>query len=245
MSNVLRWSMLVVLLCGLSALGIWCANGYDVTIVQKIGSCTFLTRGDIGRTVNLCEAYGVLSMIAIFLVGMAILIPTTRREIPRIVVVVLAAGAITHVVKFLVTRERPHHFLNRIAELNLVAQNESTWHGLLRADLGLFNSVYSSFPSGHTTIAAALTAMLWSMFPQIAARAYFVALLLLLALQRIVSQAHYPSDVLFGAAIGIAVASLRYTTIWERLERFVMRCCCRHSRKGGNPSDTPKADATT
>lgn len=234
MPNLLRWLFLLGFLAALTALGILCMNEYDVAIVQRVTSWTWLQHGDIGRTVNLCEAYGVFSMIVIFLIGLAILIPATRSEIPRIVVAMLLASGVTHILKLLIARERPHHFLAHLASLDAdaaettgnaiaTAVHTSPWHGLLRFDLGLLNSVYSSFPSGHTTLAAVLTAMLWSLFPQTASRLYFAALLLLLGFQRVASQAHYPSDIFFGAVIGITVASLRHTPLWERVETRCVR----------------------
>jgi undecaprenyl-diphosphatase len=63
-----------------------------------------------------------------------------------------------------------------------------------------------SFPSGHAAVAAGLaTALAWK-YPHGAAT--FALLAAAAAAQRVVSSAHYPSDIAFGAAIGVAVAAV-------------------------------------
>ncbi|MET9912456.1 phosphatase PAP2 family protein [Streptomyces sp. NPDC006476] len=64
----------------------------------------------------------------------------------------------------------------------------------------------SSFPSGHTAAAAAFTAAVAPSWP--AAGAVCAVPAALVALERVQSGAHYPSDVAAGAAIGIASAWL-------------------------------------
>jgi membrane-associated phospholipid phosphatase len=61
-----------------------------------------------------------------------------------------------------------------------------------------------SFPSSHSACAVALTVMLAVNYPQ--ARATFWALALLCAVLRYLMDAHWPSDVLGGIAIGYGVA---------------------------------------
>lgn len=63
-----------------------------------------------------------------------------------------------------------------------------------------------SFPSGHTLHAVAFTFVLLAYYPSFAWVA--VPFALLVALSRVVLGLHYPSDVMAGAAIGAAVASV-------------------------------------
>ncbi len=63
---------------------------------------------------------------------------------------------------------------------------------------------YASLPSGHATTAFAAAIAIGSLFPR--ARAVMWAYAALIALSRLVLAAHYPSDVLAGAAVGIAGA---------------------------------------
>ncbi|WP_319724175.1 phosphatase PAP2 family protein [Streptomyces sp. MB09-01] len=64
----------------------------------------------------------------------------------------------------------------------------------------------SSFPSGHTAAAVAFTAAVASCWPW--AGAACAVPTVLVALERVHSGAHYPSDVAAGAAIGLAAAAL-------------------------------------
>jgi membrane-associated phospholipid phosphatase len=63
-----------------------------------------------------------------------------------------------------------------------------------------------SFPSGHSAVAAGFAAALAFRYPH---AAWFFAVVCLGAmLQRLVSSAHYPSDVFCGTAIGLLGAAL-------------------------------------
>ncbi|MEW1905221.1 phosphatase PAP2 family protein [Streptomyces sp. NPDC086147] len=64
----------------------------------------------------------------------------------------------------------------------------------------------SSFPSGHTAAAVAFTAAVTPTWPW--AGAACAVPTVLVAIERIHSGAHYPSDVAAGAAIGLSVAAL-------------------------------------
>ncbi|MFF4360218.1 phosphatase PAP2 family protein [Streptomyces sp. NPDC001604] len=69
----------------------------------------------------------------------------------------------------------------------------------------------SSFPSGHTAAAVAFTAAVTPAWP--AAGAACALPTAMVALQRVQSGAHYPSDVATGAAIGLATAWLTGRTL--------------------------------
>jgi undecaprenyl-diphosphatase len=64
----------------------------------------------------------------------------------------------------------------------------------------------SSFPSGHTAAAVAFTAAVAPTWPAVGALCALPAAMV--ALERVQSGAHYPSDVAAGAAIGLASARL-------------------------------------
>ena len=70
---------------------------------------------------------------------------------------------------------------------------------------GWIDRSLQSFPSGHTAAAAALATCLSLTYPK--ACWWFAILATLAGLQRIESGAHFPSDVLAGAAVGIACGS--------------------------------------
>jgi undecaprenyl-diphosphatase len=62
-----------------------------------------------------------------------------------------------------------------------------------------------SFPSGHAAVAAGFAAAMGWKYPH--ARPFFAILAVCAAAQRVVTSAHYPSDVAFGAAIGLLGAA--------------------------------------
>lgn len=104
--------------------------------------------------------------------------------------------------------------------------------GLLKEVIGRSRPEATSlgFPSGHATAAAAFfaaVAYLAGSLPwpavRLAVRVGAVAILLLVAIARVVLRAHWPSDALGGMALGLALASaatlLAATHRVERIER--------------------------
>ncbi|MFF4393895.1 phosphatase PAP2 family protein [Streptomyces sp. NPDC001552] len=84
----------------------------------------------------------------------------------------------------------------------------------------------SSFPSGHTAAAVAFTAAVVPSWPR--AGAACAVPTVLVAVERVHSGAHYPSDVAAGAAIGIAAA-----TLVRKAPRLLSRCMGRPRVAGG------------
>ncbi len=98
---------------------------------------------------------------------------------------VVASTTLTHLLKWLIGRARPH------------------------TDLGLFHfnplhggqGDFESFPSGHASAAATLALLLSLYFPR--ARLLFLATAILTGLERIAADKHFPSDVLAGYVLGL------------------------------------------
>lgn len=100
----------------------------------------------------------------------------------------LSAGVVVQVLKHLAGRARP-----RISDTPLFIGPS-------------FRSGYDSFPSGHATLAFALACVLSRYFPPY--RVLFYSFALAVGLQRIGDIAHFPSDVLAGAVVGVIVANV-------------------------------------
>ena len=83
--------------------------------------------------------------------------------------------------------------------LDTFGQTAATTAGARGSDL-------MSFPSGHSAVAAGFAAALASRYPH--ATWFFVTVALGAMAQRVISSAHYPSDVFCGAAIGLVGAAL-------------------------------------
>lgn len=82
-------------------------------------------------------------------------------------------------------------------------------YGILHLSPFAFNDQFASFPSGHSTNAAALTIILMMWLPRL--RYLILAAGLFLAASRVAAQAHYPSDVIAGFTVGTLV-----TILWAR-----------------------------
>lgn len=154
--------------------------------------------------------------------------PKRRWAIPRVLTCALAAGLAADLVKLLVFRMRPY-------DCPLVGSVWTTfgaWFPLWNA-----GSSGQSFPSAHTATAVGFAAALCWLYPQ--GRWLFSILAALVGCQRIVCGAHFPSDVLVGAATG-CVASLFLLKIgplpaWFDRKEAVWRACWEGSVADAEP----------
>lgn len=115
----------------------------------------------------------------------------------------LTAAAIETSLKYLTGRQRPSYYDP------VTGMNSPTWHGPLygfkKGSTGSKppNNAYTSFPSGHTTVAfaaATVFAMEYKNIKYVPILAYSAATLI--GLSRLVQNAHWTSDVLVGAVLG-------------------------------------------
>ncbi|MGH6663664.1 MAG: phosphatase PAP2 family protein [Pseudolabrys sp.] len=79
-----------------------------------------------------------------------------------------------------------------------------------------WSAAYASLPSGHATTAFAVLAAFGSLWSR--GRTAFLIYALLIAISRVMVTAHYPSDVLMGAVVGVAGALL--VRRWFALQRL-------------------------
>jgi membrane-associated phospholipid phosphatase len=118
----------------------------------------------------------------------------------RMIAAAIAGGLMVDVIKAIVDRVRP-----RAVDLTAVASSLATF-GTAAATQITSHSDVNSFPSGHAAMAAGLAAALSWKYPR--AAWFFAALAIAAATQRVATSAHYPSDVLLGAALGLAGAAV-------------------------------------
>jgi undecaprenyl-diphosphatase len=111
------------------------------------------------------------------------------RYAVTIFTVVAAAGLADDVLKIAFGRARPRLWL---------AGDDSGFQALR------YGAKFASFPSGHTTTSVAGAAVLCALFPR--GKGFFITVAILIALSRIILDAHYVSDVVAGAALGGLVA---------------------------------------
>lgn len=129
--------------------------------------------------------------------------PYPRREKARLFLAtvissVIARGFVTELIRFFYHRPRPFltfHLQPLIAD--------SSW----------------SFPSGHATFFFAMATAIY-MYNKKWGTGFFIAAILV-GIARIIAGVHYPSDILGGMIIGIAIAYLCVRYVWPRLESVV------------------------
>jgi len=150
--------------------------------------------GDLRRFIDLGEIFGHGLGVAAIAFAVYSLDPGKRWAIPRLLAIAFSGGLVANAIKFLVVRTRPRGFDLTTGEV---------WQTLL-AWTWQRSSLNESFPSAHTATAVAFAVVLGAMYPH--ARRFFLALALLVGIQRVTSGAHFASDVCAGAAVGWFVA---------------------------------------
>jgi membrane-associated phospholipid phosphatase len=147
-------------------------------------------KGDIKRESRWFAQYGQFACTVVAVVLILQLDPARKKEAVATVVAVIAASLVSTLIKRLVSRVRPG-----------------------RPEAGRFlgpswkhANYRESFPSSHSACAVALSVMLATWYPQAAIT--FWALALICAVLRYLMDAHWPSDVLGGIALGYFVAHL-------------------------------------
>lgn len=137
--------------------------------------------------------YGVTAGVVLIVVW--VLDPRRRSAMPRLALMVFGAGLTANGIKLLLARIRPRDFEFQGDIWTTFGQ----WFAL-----GSGGSRFHSFPSAHTAVAVGLAVALSVMYPR--GRWLFALFAVLVGCQRVVSGAHYSSDVLWGAAVGWLVA---------------------------------------
>ena len=127
----------------------------------------------------------------------------SRPYLPRVLICAFGAGLLADLIKVFVVRLRPRAFhLDGSAFDSILGFRP--WLAMQDARF-VWDSATQSFPSAHTATAFGFAVGLGWLFPR--ARLLFVALASLVACQRVVVGANFPSDVLVGAAVGCAFAA--------------------------------------
>ena len=196
-----RYAFFSIGLAGLAAV----VAPYDAQITAAVD----MTRetGDLRRMLAMSEIFAhgfgvlVVALLVCFLAREKI------RLLPRLLSCVLLTSFSISLIKHLVLRRRPQTFGNLPADIS------ATWHTSIghNADFAGWNSqfLFQSFPSGHAASAVALALWLCWVFPK--GKYLFLTFAALGMLQRVSFLAHWPSDILFGAAIATMVAGNVFT----------------------------------
>lgn len=191
-----------------------CAGGLAFLVdlpVARLFRGGFLP-GDLRRLLDFPEVAAHGLGVACLIIGVAALDPSLWRKatgpwwlpsatLVRFLGATYAGGVLVNMLKAVIIRVRP-----RAIDLASVDSAFDTFGQAAATAAGATGSDLMSFPSGHSAVAAGFATALACRYPH---AAWFFAVVGLGAmLQRLVSSAHYPSDVLCGAALGLLGAAL-------------------------------------
>lgn len=197
------WSRIMIAVLALLAAAVLLAP-YDV-VISKAMQAGFLP-GDLHKIFHLSEIFAHGFGVLLILIGIYVLFPEKRKYIPRVAMLAAFSGLTAQFIKLFIVRQRPGEFVGQWEKAT------STWSGLIEPinplkEIALnTDNTFQSFPSGHTATAVGLAVGLIYVFPR--GKYLFTGLAILASMQRIVGNAHWTSDVLAGAAVGLAVSCL-------------------------------------
>ncbi|MFN0134329.1 MAG: phosphatase PAP2 family protein [Phycisphaerales bacterium] len=178
----------------------------DEFVVRRAARVWASFGGDIKRELEAIQQYGQFT--AILLIALVIwLQDLVRRERLRVLVpVMLAAAALVYPAKLLVGRPRPKlddpwHFLGPLGTYPTSRGMMHAWEFWAKGASEIW-----SMPSSHTTYAVAFSLFLAWMYPRL--RTLVLVLAGVVGVCRVLTGAHYPSDVVVGAALGAIAAGV-------------------------------------
>ena len=156
--------------------------------------------GDVEKAIALSEFFAHGFGVAVVLIAILVLFPDQRRKLPRMICCIFASGTLANLLKLGKARVRP---------IASTEESNGTWQGSWGSwfpEPETYDYAIQSFPSAHTATAFALALSLTWLYPR--GRLFYFTLASLAALQRIVSLAHWPSDVAAGVLVAVAVGLL-------------------------------------
>jgi membrane-associated phospholipid phosphatase len=170
--------------------------------------------GDVRKAIMLSEAFAHGTGVVAILLAL-LLASSCRATVWVVAAMAGSSGIVANLLKALFVRARPYTYDEAGQQLSDV----TGWQFL--APGSLWDASQRSFPSGHTATAWGLAIGLSLAYPR--ATPVFVTLASLATLQRLVSGAHFLSDVCAGLTIACWCCALILMTPWarERLEHPV------------------------
>lgn len=162
--------------------------------------------GDILHELRMLQQFGQGASVLLLAWAIWLLQPALRRRLLDWILAVVVAAVAGFMMKILIGRPRPkfddpHRFLGPFGVYPIPgeSQDRHAWEigGGISSDLW-------SMPSNHTLFAVVMSSMLWVWYPRL--RPLAVLMASLVGLARIFFGAHYLSDVVVGAVLGIVIA---------------------------------------
>ncbi len=192
-----QWIRYILLMATLSVAGI-VLYPWDMQLTSLLREIAELP-GDFRRVLALCELVAHGTGVAIILMVIWCLAPHHRLHLPRVAACGFVAGLVATGIKLMHARLRP---MACPPELEQISRTWQGWWPAFNENLpGSYDYAYQSFPSAHTATAVGFAIGMTWLFPR--GKFVFISLAVLSGLQRVVFFAHWPSDVIFGAVVGV------------------------------------------
>ena len=187
--------------------------------------------GDFNRVIEIGEifSHGFGAILALVLVWQ--LAPHLRHRLAPLAGCLFLPGIAVQGIKLIIARKRPMVF-----EDQLPTSIADSWFGIFPDWQIGSEYAYQSFPSAHAATAVAMAIGLTWLMPR--GRYVFTGMAILGTMQRIVSGAHWLSDVVAGGTIAFVVCFIVFRMERSREIRRVQNL--RASRKF--PSSRPRCD---
>jgi len=159
--------------------------------------------GDLRKAIHLSEAFAHFSGVVVILGTLLIVDIKNRARLIQACLLVTTSGVVSNAAKYIIPRYRPHSLDQ--ASIPIQSSWETwgvPWSG------SWFEEAVRSFPSGHSATAVALAIALSWIYPR--GRWVFAVLAFMACLQRLVSGAHFLSDIMAGSDIAVLVSLVFY-----------------------------------
>ncbi len=194
---------------------LWLVAGSALAIDMQVAEFwrTRQTPAFVVDVLECAETFGNGAGVLLLLISGFALGAIPRRALPRLAIASLGSGLVADVFKLLVARIRPRDLTFQ----QHVLETFSGWFPPAAVP-----SAMHSFPSAHVATAVGLALALSYYYPR--GRYVFSVLVLLALVQRLQTGAHFVSDTLAGAAIGLGLPLLLFQVgpiagWFERFER--------------------------
>lgn len=206
-----RFWALPALYALIATLILWPLDPWALALITADGTRPSLPiGGDIRRELEALQQFGQGAMTIIVVIAIWLLDPPNRRRLLDWLTAAVVAAVLAFGLKMLIGRPRPV-----LAEPDLILGPFDVYPlpaggGYVVTHAWAFwqHGVGKlwSMPSSHTVYAVVAAAMLAGWYPRL--RWLMVALAALVAFARVAFGAHYPSDVVAGAGVGLIAAGL-------------------------------------
>ncbi len=201
-SPVPRWGLpLIVLIAGFAIV-----HPFDGALATRAAELATSLPSDLRRELFAWQQYGQTTAIIVAALIIWLLDPARRRRLLDLGLALLVAQVVSLSAKMLIGRPRPRPefndpttFLTPWGKYPITVHGEPklvhAWDTAAGASTDLW-----SMPSSHTLFAAVLSVFLAALYPSL--RWVALALTLLVGFGRVLFDAHWPTDVIVGAAAG-------------------------------------------